>query len=418
MVPLTKRVTKVLWPKPAKAVERLGPNVDIEDLHKLFDFVEGNEDDVDRLLDGLKRLDVRDRPAPPKDLATRSPLLSQFEGGAAPLAPSSKDAREIKHNDFTMQLVDTKYGPGVEITGQELLTVLTSGAVAPTRGSVLYGIPIAPAVIPDARLVQLSNLYTRFLFTEFRVSYRPTAAATVNGSILMFGDYDPSQNPSIYTGDGNLRYAYVHNVSEASVWEGQSVKVDDRYYQDLLYIDANDELRWCVQGNFWALAAGNLPANTEFGKLFLDYKIVMAVPDMGSTITNPPQTQGTVCTVPIGGATYNTAGTPFQFTRPAGMTDGLYLMIVRVAPSTGTIPVLRANLDAVGDNSSPALNFQPGCAFWVKMSQNNGCNLCLQPVVSYGNGNPPAGWVCSYNTIATATSFTADFFGLQTPYIN
>lgn len=418
MVPLTKKVTKVLWPKPEKVVERMGPSVDIEDLHKLFDFVEGNEDDVDYLVNGLKKLNLRTRPAPPKDLATKSPLLEEFDGQQAPLAPSSKGHHDGSQHDFTMSLVDTKLGPGVEITGQELLTVLTSGAIAPTRGSVLFGMPVSPSIIPDARLVQLANLYTRFVFTEFRVVYRPTASATTNGSILMFGDYDPSQNPSVYTGDGNLRYAYVHNVSEASVWETQSVKIDDRFYKDLLYIDANEELRWCVQGNFWALAAGNLPANTEFGKLFLEYKVVMAVPDMGSAIVNPPQTQGTVCTIPVGTAVANTGGQPFVISRPAGMSDGLYLMIVRSVPTGGTVPLVRANLDSYNDASGSDINFQPGCAFWMKMSLNGGCQMCLQPIVSYGNGDPPAGWLIIRNTIATASTFSADFYGLTTPLIN
>lgn len=419
MVPLTKRVTRALWPKPQKEVERLGPNVDIEDLHKLFDFVEGNEDDVDTLVKGLKKLDLRSRPAPPKDLATRSPFIEQFEEAGPPLAPSVKDESRSsnRHNDFAMSLVQTPYGPGVEVSGTELLTVLTSSSTAPTRGSVLFGLPISPSVIPDARLQQLANLYTRYIFTEFRVSYRPTANATVSGSILMFGDYDPSQNPSVYTGDGNLRYAYVHNVSESSVWEPQSMKVDDRYYKDLLYLDANEELRWCIQGNFWALAAGNLPANTEFGKLFLDYKVVMAIPDMGSTITNPVIQQGITVTAPVGGVVTNTGGLPFGLNQPGGLTTGIYLMVIRSGVLSGTVPQLCPNLDSYGDPNIATIPLAAGVAYWAKVSPGI-VYLSTQPVVSYGSGQPPNGWIITRNTISTAATFTADFFGLATPQFN
>lgn len=390
---------------------------DIEDLDTLFNFVPDDKTDLETVLADFKKLAVRSRPAPPADLHTKSPFRFEMDNGAAPLAPSTKHKWDSDHHDFTMRLVETAYGPGVEISGHELLTVLTSGATAPSRGSVLYGLPISPSVIPDARLVQLANLYTRYLFTEFTVSYRPTANATVNGSVLMFGDYDPSQNPSIYVGDGNLRYAYVHNVSEASVWQGQRVTVDDKFYKDLLYIDANEELRWCIQGNFWCLAAGNLPANTEFGKLWLDYKVVMAVPDMGGSITNPTSLQGVTVTIPTVG---NVGGSSFTLTTPAGLTSSSYgLLIVRTAPTGGTTPNLRANLDAYNDPAAQQVPFQPGCAFWWKqIGNNNTLNLCLQPLVANGNGNPPAGYVVTLNTLSVASTFVADFYTIAAPQVN
>lgn len=417
---MVQKVSRVSWPKPNDS-ELVHRTVDVEDLANLFrkhaldSAAESRTTDTDVDTHDLMRELRRLTRTPAPDLASRSPLRAEFETTGAPLAPSvsAESASHNRKGSFDMSVVQTKYGPGICIKGQEFLSAITSSTTAPVRGSALYGMPISPSVIPDARLQLLGQLYTRFIFEEFRVTYRPTANATTNGSMLMFGDYDPSQNPTIYVGDGNLRYAYVHDLSESSVWEPQHVKVTADHYADLLYLDANEELRWSLQGNFWMLAAGNLPANTEFGKIFLDYSVIFAVPDMGGPISNPVSLQDQTGTLP----NTNTVGTVATATT-TGIANGMYLMILRTAPAGGSTPTWYPNLDAYNNGSSALqVPVQPGTAYWVVVSSNV-AKFSLQPVVSLGNGNPVNGYITNGGTMTTPSTFKYDLIGLAAPSVN
>jgi len=295
----------------------------------------------------------------------------------------------------------------VRMRGREFLTAVTTGNISFTRGAVMYAVPISPSAIPDQRLLLMSQLYTRYIFKTFRVTYEPTAGTQNGGSIMMYGDYDPEQNGSIYGGDGNLRYAYTHDCAENSIWEHQSVTITDEAYNDMLYVDPSTELRWCVQGNFWMLASGAITQPLELGKLILDYEIDFALPDYGGVVTNPTVSQGLATT--YSGAA---AGANILFIA-SGLPKGLYLMIIRSAPTT-TLNVYENPQSFIASANQFVMN--PGMAFWIIVSASGGFSASAQPITSLGNDSAYPYVVA--NLVVTAGGFNADYYQLQLPSLN
>lgn len=257
--------------------------------------------------------------------------------------------------------VQTKYGPGIRYSGTEFLTSVSTSSTAgsnPAPGELLYSMPISPHTIPDTRLSLASQMYTRYIFKKLKFYYLPTAPSTTAGSVLMFCDYDPSQNPLVTgVGDGVLRYSFAHKASESSVWQRQACEITDNVYADMLYNDPDAELRWSVQGCFWLISTGTLPVNTELGKIVLEYEIDFACADYRGSINVTPVTRTTF--------TFNTkaVANAVDGTFGAAPPPGVYFMRFENFTTGGSVTV-NANYNAYAQGA-PTFPLQKGAGVFV-----------------------------------------------------
>jgi hypothetical protein len=245
-------------------------------------------------------------------------------------------------------------------------------------------------------------MFTRYIFKSIKFYYMGTAPTTTAGSMMMFGDYDPSQNPGQAPGDGALRYSYTHNCSEFSVWQQACVEINDKVYEDMLYCDPDEELRWSTQGCFWLLSSGSLPSNTELGKLIIEYEIDFAVPDFrGNTAPIGISNQ----TLAVG------AGSPGVSLSITGTfpVRGAYMVRVDTDPAISVPFNVSPNAFNQG---APVLSLAKGMWFFAvtKNSNQNQLDLLWTPDVYALNQAGVNSIVAA--TSNASTSFSATIFPL------
>lgn len=350
------------------------------------------------------------------------PFLSAAHAGASSRVPGARLFKEDHHEldppvatassinsmpsfrPHEETAITTKYGPGVRYSGTEYLTAFNTSlitAAQPSRGELLYAMPISPHSIPDTRLGLASQMFTRYIFKSLKFYYMPTAPATTPGSLLMFCDYDPSQNPTVTgVGDGVLRYSFAHKASESSVWQKQACEVTDHVYNDLLYCDPDEELRWSVQGCFWLISTGALPVGTEMGKIVMEYEIDFAVPDYRGSIQVTP-----VVTTQASHAGSAGQGLPFVFTLTAPPTPGAYFARLENT-LTGNIIPLHASRNAY-QQGAPAISMVKGAgAFVVVRNASTNCTFQVTPDFYGSIDVDTLSMVNSTATVATTFNLT------------
>jgi len=353
-------------------------------------------------------------PLPGSHPYRQSALVMRETGVSGPPVATSVKHEMSERKAFiqSQTSIMTKYGPGIRMAGSEYMTSLVVPATGATRGACLYTIPVNPFVIVDARLQLASQMYTRYIFKRFRVTYEPTAGTQNNGSIMMFGDYDPKQNASLAGGDNSLRYAFTHNCKEASIWEHQSVTITDSPYDEMLYIDPSQELRWSFQGNFWCLLAGSTSntAALEMGKFILDYEIDFAIPDYGGPLAIANPTFAGNINIPAG-----TAGNPIRFN---GLTTGsLNLVTLLTQPSTTPASPLLFRDSGDQQLGANAFNLQIGQAYYVYTTTAGISYVFVDP--SLWSQDNLAGECCIINTPITAPgNVTCNIFPLPFNFLN
>lgn len=322
-----------------------------------------------------------------------------------PVATASSMSKMPSFIEASEAPISTSHGAGIRYRGTEYLTNLTTSASVTGRGQVLYAIPISPQTIPDTRLQLAAQQYTRFIFRKIKFYYSGTAPTTTAGSLMMFGDYDPSQNPSASPGDAALRYAFTHNCAEFSVWQQASCEINDRVYEDMLYCDPDEELRWSVQGCFWLLTSGAVPASTELGKLVLEYEIDFAVPDYRGTITSGSITS-TSLAVAIGNA-----GTTVVATPTAVPPRGAYLMRID-AVTAGDID-FNVSLNAY-QQGAPTIRMAAGQCFFVTLTTaGTGINMLWTPDVYSLLGASNSSIVLSSTITGSSRTYAVTFFPIE-----
>lgn len=205
-----------------------------------------------------------------------------------PVAFASSLSRKPGFIEQEEAAIMTRHGPGIRYRGTEYITNITTPSTAVGRGQILYAMPISPQAIASTRLQLACQMFTRYIFRSIKFIYAGTAPTTTSGSMMMFGDYDPAQNPGQSPGDGALRYSFTHNAAEFSVWQSAVCEVNDKVYEDMLYCDPDAEPRWNTQGCFWLMSSGALAAALECGKIIIEYEIDFAVPDFRGTIPVTP----------------------------------------------------------------------------------------------------------------------------------
>lgn len=287
-----------------------------------------------------------------------------------PVATASSTTRHPSYIEQSEAAVNTKYGAGIRYRGTEYITNLTSVSApagqSTERGQVLYAMPISPQLLADTRLQLASQMYTRYIFRKIKFYYAGTAPTTTTGSLMMFGDYDPSQNPAASPGDAALRYAFTHNCAEFSVWQQACCEINDSVYADMLYCDPDEELRWSVQGCFWLLSSGALPAATELGKLVVEYEIDFAVPDYRGSIDPGTLWQGQ-CSIAS-----TAAGTSLRIVPSVIPARGSYAMRIDQTPSAALTFNVSKN---AYDQAATPLTLAKGMLLWCVTDTNPASGL-------------------------------------------
>jgi hypothetical protein len=326
-------------------------------------------------------------------------FLSEQHELDPPVAYASSTSELPAGFKMSEQSVDTKYGPGIRLSGREYITnITTTGATG--RGECLFSLPISPTIIQDTRLALFSSMYTRYIFKRFRLSYHGTAPTTQSGSLTFFGDYDPTQNPMASVGDSALRYAYTHESQDFSVWQSATCEVNDKPYAEMLYTDPSTELRWSVQGNFWVLSSGALPATTECGKIVLDYEIDFAVPDYRGAILSPSAGSQTF-TIPI---TALGAGITLSGALPS---TGVYFLRVDTVPSSS---VTMATSFTAYDMAAPYVPLQKGTGLWMYVKSTGSIAYLLWSPCFYDRSMQVNSCVAAI-AISAPVTFTGVFYG-------
>lgn len=320
-----------------------------------------------------------------------------------PVAFASSMSKKPAFIEASEATIMTRHGAGVRYRGTEYVTAITTPATTVGRGQLLYCLPVSPMSIVSSRLQLAAQMYTRFIFKKIRFYYSGTAPTTTKGSMMMYGDYDPAQNPGQSPGDGALRYSFTHNAAEFSVWQSAVCEINDAVYEDMLYCDPDAEPRWSTQGCFWLLSSGVIDPSIELGKLVIEYEIDFAVPDYrGNIAVTPASVQA--CSILA-----TSAGNPIAFTA-AGLQRGAYIVRIDNAPSVGV--VFNTSYNAY-NQGSPALTLQQGQIFFcVTNSALNAVWPLWTPDI-YALDTAQNNCITMNVTTAATSSFSATFFPIN-----
>lgn len=327
-----------------------------------------------------------------------------------PVAVASSLSKRPSFIEQSESAIDTKYGAGIRYRGTEYLTNLTTYASASTgRGQILYALPISPQLFSDTRLKLACQMYTRYIFKSIKFYYSGTAPTTTAGSLMMFGDYDPSQNPGSSPGDAALRYSFTHNCAEFSVWQQAQVEVTDKVYADMLYCDPDEELRWSVQGCFWVLSSGGILQGLELGKLIVEYEIDFAIPDYRGVISVLPTSTSTITLSAL------TAGSAMQFTPSSTPPRGAVMMRID-AKLTGVDKSFNVSANAYNQGAA-AIVLSPGQLFFCVTNTTGNNYRPLWTPDLYSLGAADALQIVSSVTDATTSTYAVTIFPI-TPVTN
>lgn len=241
--------------------------------------------------------------------------------------------------DDRLEAVMTQYGPGVKMRGKEFLTVISSQNLSMAGGNVICAFPINPRLLQLPRLTIMSQLYTRFLFNKFNLHYHKSAGTQNNGSLQIFGVYDPTLNPCMRPGETLIAYAAQRGSTDLALYQDAVLTMDDSHFKDLLFLAPDDDLRWTMQGVVFVIASGAIVADLEAGKIMLEYEITLCNDDLDQASNIVQRNYRSYV------LTFNarTTGTPLSGT-VGGVPNGKYFVAFRSAPSAAV--AVYQNMDA------------------------------------------------------------------------
>jgi len=185
----------------------------------------------------------------------------------------------IPKYNFKINVVKKKRGDGlvrtsVEISGTDFLADLTVPA-STVQGDVLFDQVIAPGAFANTRLQQFSYLFDKYIFEDVKFHYSPVCAATTDGAIIAFPDYDPDDDLSVHSSD-NVRKAAAHQGNKTvQLWEPKTWdfhKIRQRGADTLLFTDpASTDDRLTQQGRFTIVAADDIAQGSSYGLISMTY---------------------------------------------------------------------------------------------------------------------------------------------------
>lgn len=211
----------------------------------------------------------------------RNPRLNK----AAPLtAFNSQVVRPLR----ITSVVNTRLGQGIRLRGSEIVGNLT--AVGTASGNIVTVLPINPTSIGSSRLAQISASFDRFWFHNISFTIHTGLPTTATGSMVGYFDPDPGDSILNIPISERLRGASAHaQAHEFAVWQpsisfvspyNQQITKANSVVNDLLYINTNDDPRFCNQGSFNLLVSNTL-STTALGSLWVTYDCSLYFPQDG-----------------------------------------------------------------------------------------------------------------------------------------
>jgi len=185
------------------------------------------------------------------------------------------------------------------VTGTDFMHVLEMSETSDTRnfaGSVLFPQYVNPFRLEGTRLTQMANLFMRYKFRKFEVTFIPSVPATVAGQLVVCFDTDPTFAP---LGDNQsiIRIMMAHkNVQMFHVFQRASINLPKTSRPDY-YCDAQgQDIRVNNQAVLWAAVVS--PVVTSEGERWRgaagSFMVSYEVEFMGPRINNPTRyTQNT-----------------------------------------------------------------------------------------------------------------------------
>lgn len=274
-----------------------------------------------------------------------------------------------------LEAVMTKYGPGVKMRGKEFLSVISTDSLALAGGNAILAIPINPRLLQLPRLSIISKLYTRFLFNKFSLHYTKSAGTQNNGSLQIFGVYDPTINPCSRPGETLIAYAAQRGSTDLALYQDAVLTMDDSHFQDLLFLSPDDDLRWTMQGVVFVIASGAIAANLEAGKIMLEYEITLCNDDLDLTADVIQRNYRAVTTT---FATTPAAGTSWQATTGVAIPDGKYFCSF-ISPPTVAMNVYADNDSYLQANTNKLFSIQKGSGFYCTITGGQTARFMLAP---------------------------------------
>lgn len=245
-----------------------------------------------------------------------------------PVAYGTKAHLLDPKTEDSLEAIMTPYGPGVKMRGKEFLSVISSDANPWSGGNAIIALPLNPRLLELPRLSIMSQLYTRFLFNKFNLHYTKSAGTQNNGSLQIFGVYDPTINPCVRPGETLIAYAAQRGSTDLSLYQDAILTMDDSHFKDLLFLQPDDDLRWTMQGVVFVIASGSIVAGLEAGKIMLEYEVTLCNDDLDQNANimtrNYRNTNLTFATTPAAGN--RVSGT-------TSVPNGKYFVSFRTNPS-------------------------------------------------------------------------------------
>jgi hypothetical protein len=169
-----------------------------------------------------------------------------------------------------------------------------SGLLAPVnipanakKGDMIYRINLSPTVV-EQWLAKMAN-FEKFAFEHIVVTYKPVCAATEEGAILGWFEWDVDDPLVLGQGEDSIRDAMAHESAQmGSVWQPMSWHfTNEDEPAEMWYVDqTGQEARFTDQGMFsLCTAMDNGEAEFACGELLIAYSIKFQVPELRSSNT-------------------------------------------------------------------------------------------------------------------------------------
>ncbi|APG76098.1 hypothetical protein 3 [Wenzhou tombus-like virus 18] len=216
--------------------------------------------------------------APRRPKVQNAPRIQQG-GGPVPLLESNSNMRQM-HNGMT------------RVVGSDYLGVVSvAGNPADAAAKVRKVLSVSPSSFPGTRLTQMSDLWERYVFRQFRVRYVPSVPNTLACQVMVYQDTDPQDDPTaIKDADALLRQATAQTGSQQ--WNFNSAKVihlAKRSDNQLYYTGpVKENPRFNQQGVVYFIQVSQaldmngkpLTADMECGSLYVDWVIDFQTPQV------------------------------------------------------------------------------------------------------------------------------------------
>ena len=182
------------------------------------------------------------------------------------------------------------------VVGSDYLGVVSvTGNPADASARIRKVLSVSPSSFPGTRLTQMSDLWERYVFRQFRVRYVPSVPNTLACQVMVYQDTDPQDDPSaIKDPDALLRQATAQTGSQQ--WNFNSSKVihlAKRSDNQLYYTGpVKENPRFNQQGVVYFIQVSQaldmngkpLTADMDCGSLYVDWVVDFQTPQVNPSV--------------------------------------------------------------------------------------------------------------------------------------